>query len=91
MLLYQIWYYCLIKKKTKKLYCKFSCPALITVQTGFVWVLEYPGISLWHFGGLESPWELWQVLEVCENKVYSQSIEVISIVDSWFYFVGYIA
>ena len=35
-----------LKKKTKKLYCKFSCPALITVQTGFVWVLEYPGISL---------------------------------------------
>ena len=35
-----------LKKNTKKLYCKFSCPALITVQTGFVWVLEYPGISL---------------------------------------------
>lgn len=46
------------EKKNKKLYSKFSLSALISVQTGFVWVLESPGILLRHFAGLENYWTL---------------------------------
>lgn len=52
------------KKKNKNLYSKFSLSSLISVQTGFIWVLEFYCGILQDWKVLENYNKSWQSVKI---------------------------